>query len=239
MAQTIEILHRGWQEPLYSSSSALLLLMSLRHQESEHQQTMRWPSYHYSDVIMGEMATQITSLTIVNPTVYSGAGQRKHRTLAFVRGIYRRPVNSPHRWSITRKMFPFDDVIMVTYDDHVPHSLFEVTFTAVNIKSYSQVMILYFHWNGSFLNFCHLQYFPTSILQTGELCSWWGHEKYSDWLNSQLINRWYWLCYHSFCFTVMLKSLETCDWKYAVTNWKIMTLLTPFRQQFINSLWTI
>ena len=36
----------------------------------------------------------------------------KLRTLAFVRGIHRGPVNSPHKWPVTRKMFPFDDVIM-------------------------------------------------------------------------------------------------------------------------------
>ena len=47
--------------------------------------------------------------------VYSGADQRKHQSsasLAFVREIHRGPVNSPHKWPITRKMFPFDDVIM-------------------------------------------------------------------------------------------------------------------------------
>ena len=33
-------------------------------------------------------------------------------SLAFVRGIHRGPVNSPHKWPVTRKMFPFDDVIM-------------------------------------------------------------------------------------------------------------------------------
>ena len=27
-------------------------------------------------------------------------------------GIHRRPVISPHKWPVTRKMFPFDDVIM-------------------------------------------------------------------------------------------------------------------------------
>ena len=27
-------------------------------------------------------------------------------------GIHRWPVNSPHKWPVTRKMFPFDDVIM-------------------------------------------------------------------------------------------------------------------------------
>ena len=54
---------------------------------------------HYDDVIMGAMASQITSLTIVYSTVYSGADQRKHQSsasLAFVRGIHRGPVNSPH-----------------------------------------------------------------------------------------------------------------------------------------------
>ena len=70
---------------------------------------------HYSDVIMGAMSSQITSLTIVYSTVYSGADQRKHQSfvsLAFVPGIHRWPVNSPHKWPVTRKMFPFDDVIM-------------------------------------------------------------------------------------------------------------------------------
>ena len=70
---------------------------------------------HYSDVIMSAMASQITSLTIVCSTIYSGADQRKHQSsapLAFVRGIHRGPVNSPHKWPITRKMFPFDDFIM-------------------------------------------------------------------------------------------------------------------------------
>ena len=68
------------------------------------------------DVIMGTMAYQITSLTIVYSTVYSGADQRNPQSspwLAFVRGIHRWPVNSPHKWWVTRKMLPFDDVIML------------------------------------------------------------------------------------------------------------------------------
>ena len=39
-------------------------------------------SYHYSDVMMGAMASQITSLKIVYSTVYSGADQRKHQSSA-------------------------------------------------------------------------------------------------------------------------------------------------------------
>ena len=70
---------------------------------------------HYSDVIKGVLASQITILTIVYSTVYWDTDQRKHQSsalLAFVRGIHRGPVNSPHKWPVTRKMFPFDDVIM-------------------------------------------------------------------------------------------------------------------------------
>ena len=47
---------------------------------------------------------------------HDGADQRKHQSsasLAFVWGIHRGPVNSPHKGPVTRKMFPFDDVIMI------------------------------------------------------------------------------------------------------------------------------
>ena len=71
---------------------------------------------HYGDVIMDTIASQITSLAIVFSTVYLDIDQRKHQSsasLAFVWGIHRGPVNSPHKWPVTRKMFPFDDVIML------------------------------------------------------------------------------------------------------------------------------
>ena len=74
--------------------------------------TWKW---HYNNIIMGGMASEITGLTIVYSVVDSGADQRKHQSsasLAFVRGIHRWPVNSPHKGPVTRKMFPFDDVIM-------------------------------------------------------------------------------------------------------------------------------
>ena len=64
---------------------------------------------------MGAMASQITSLTMVYLTVYSGADQRKYQSsisLAFRRGIHRSPANSPHKGPVTRKMFPLDDVIV-------------------------------------------------------------------------------------------------------------------------------
>ena len=67
---------------------------------------------------MDSIASQITSLTIVYSAIYSGTDRRKHQnsaSLAFVRGIHRGPMNSPHKWPVTRKMFPFDDVINVSF----------------------------------------------------------------------------------------------------------------------------
>ena len=63
---------------------------------------------HYDDVIMSAIASQITSLD-------SDVDQRKHQSsasLAFVWEIHWGPVNSPHKYPVMRKMFPFDDVIM-------------------------------------------------------------------------------------------------------------------------------
>ena len=62
---------------------------------------------------MGAMSSQITSVSIVYSAVCLGADQRKHQnsaSLAFVRGIHRGPVNSPHKGPVTRKMFPSHDI---------------------------------------------------------------------------------------------------------------------------------
>ena len=70
---------------------------------------------HYNDVILGAMASEITGVSIVCSTVYSGEDQGKHQSsasLAFVRGIHRWLVNFPHKRPVTRKMLPIDDVIM-------------------------------------------------------------------------------------------------------------------------------
>ena len=63
---------------------------------------------------MGAIASQITSLTIVYSIVYSDADQRNIKAPRDwpVCGNSPGPVNSPHKWPVTRKMFPFDDVIM-------------------------------------------------------------------------------------------------------------------------------
>ena len=104
--------------------------------------------YHYCDVIMGAVASQTTSLTIVYSTVYSDADQRKHQSsasVAFVRGIHRGPVNSPHTWPVTRKMFPFDDVIMIRYSSQ--------TFI-INSTHEQTLLIIYLSVSQSVLSIC-------------------------------------------------------------------------------------
>ena len=79
-------------------------------------------SSHYNDVIMNEIASQFTSLTIVYSTVYSGADQRKYQSSAspaFVRGIHRWPVSSPHKRPVTRKCLQLMTPSLLAHFTHV------------------------------------------------------------------------------------------------------------------------
>ena len=64
------------------------------------------------------MASQIPGVSIVCSIVGSGADQRKHRSsvsVPFVQGINSPATGEfPAQKPVTRKMFPFDDVIMKT-----------------------------------------------------------------------------------------------------------------------------
>ena len=94
---------------------AIQILLALVITQSNISQHDKFTIGQYNDVIMSVMASQITGLAIVCLTVYSGTDERKQHSpasLAFVRGIHRWPVNSPHKGPVTRKIFPFDDVIM-------------------------------------------------------------------------------------------------------------------------------
>ena len=100
-------------EELVWSSSCIIYHLFILSISWAHQYLGR--KFHYSDVIMTAMASQITNFTIDYPSVYSSADQRKYQSsasLAFVRGIHRWPVNYPHKGPVTREMFPFDDVFM-------------------------------------------------------------------------------------------------------------------------------
>ena len=98
---------------------------------------------HYSVVIMGAIASQIAIPTSVYSTDYSSADQRKHQSsasLAFV--------NSPHKWPVMRKMFPFDDVIMKIMLDIIhPGYLGQVLMSYIIVALYC-----YFDIVQAFLN---------------------------------------------------------------------------------------
>ena len=70
--------------------------------------------FHYNDVIMSPMASQITSLAIVYWTVYSGTDEKtsKLHVTGLCEGNSPMTGEFPHKGPVTRKMFPFDDVIM-------------------------------------------------------------------------------------------------------------------------------
>ena len=100
---------------MYSSCIIFKHVVPQRYMENIDEIRKMISFLHYSEVVMGAIAFQITSLAIVYLMVYSGADQRKHQSsasLIFVWGIHRWPMNSPHKWPVTRQMFPFDDVIM-------------------------------------------------------------------------------------------------------------------------------
>ena len=112
--------------------------------------------WHYNDVITDAIASQFTSLAIVYSTVNSDTNQRKHQSsasLAFVWGLHRGPVNSPHKWPVTRKMFPFDDVIM----------------TSTNIESL--YIYIFFHWLSSSLGSL-IKYLSRSVSICMVFCQW-------------------------------------------------------------------
>ena len=111
-------MHKHMSKEMTSSCESTIC--RVLHGSEQNQQSHK---QHYNDVIMGTIASQITSLTIVYSTVYSGADKKKHESSAsldFVRGIHRGPVNSPHKWPVTRKMFSFDDVIMASPGPLIP-----------------------------------------------------------------------------------------------------------------------
>ena len=104
---------------------------------------------------MGAMASQFTSITIVYSTVYSGADQRKHQSsesLAFVRGIHRWPVNSPHKWPVARKMLPFDDVIMKLRICKIITNVNNDTDTMVSLSCYQLTYVMGLQFQTSWIN---------------------------------------------------------------------------------------
>ena len=89
-----------------SGGAINITFMSHEHDVSNHRQ-LDWllnsvcGLIHYNDVIMSTMAYQMTGVSSVYSTLYTGANHRKQQSsasLAFVRGIHRWPVNVSIWW---------------------------------------------------------------------------------------------------------------------------------------------
>ena len=80
---------------------------------------------------MTMIASQITSLAVVYSTVYLDADQRKHQAPRHwpLCGEFTRTGEFPAQRPVTRKMFPFDDVIMhLEAPQFIMHEVLEHTF---------------------------------------------------------------------------------------------------------------
>ena len=107
--------------------------------------------FHYNDVIMGAMASQITSRTIVYSTVYSEADQRKHQSsasLAFVRGIHRGPVNSPH------KMASNAENVSIWWRHHVAELYAMTHITVMTLCNYNMDSARCIFWDSCHQKLC-------------------------------------------------------------------------------------
>ena len=84
---------------------------------------------HYSDVIMDTMASQITGVSIVCSAICSGADQSHQNpaSLAFVRGIIRRPVDSLHKGSVSNA-----ENVFIWRRHHVPRSACVFVFNIIS-----------------------------------------------------------------------------------------------------------
>ena len=69
----------------------------------------------------------------------------KLRVTGICGGIHRGPVNPPHKWPVTRKMFPLDDVIMIVYP-----GLFRIQHYQKGLSSTLNVKDLYLHTHAIF-----------------------------------------------------------------------------------------
>ena len=73
-----------------------------------------------------------------------------------MRGIHRWPVNSPHKGPVTRKMFPFDDVIMTMESTWSP----EITFTS---KVLDHITSLFSIIHATYMGLCVFSW-PFSLM---------------------------------------------------------------------------
>ena len=107
----------------------------------------QWTTRHCSDVIMAQWRLKSPGSRLFTQPFIQAQIKENIKAPAFVWGIYRCPVNSPHKWPVTRKMFPFDDIIM----DHasIQSATNLIYHGSVNALSKPRPSTLpeWYHWN--------------------------------------------------------------------------------------------
>ena len=128
---------------------------------------------HNNGVIMSAMASQITAVSIVWSSVCWGSDERKHQSctsLAFVRGINRRPVDILHKGPVTRILFLFEDVIM---KESCPH--------------YFPLVLEIHRWPLGPVKVCFDVFFDVNfnkMLNKQSSCRWWRQTRIHFLMNS-------------------------------------------------------
>ena len=165
---------------------------------------------------MGAIASQITSLAIVYSAFYSGADQRKHQSsasLAFVRGIHRGPVNSPHKWPETRKMFPFDDVIMI------------IRFTSWQLNLYICIFMYLFRIIVHDVRLMCI-HFILNILVKDNCLRAEKHEWFQpQCMRHELNNKYDWLSDHIVSYFIIIARFSSQKWFYTLETYVCMIII--------------
>ena len=115
--------------------------------------------WNHCNNVISAVASKITGVSIVCKTVSTGSDERKHQSsasMAFLRGIHRWPVKSPHKKPLTRKMFPFEE------------SDIFVSLKCSNLQDRSDVKV-------DLAVFITRNYFSHTICEIINLCIWSGN----------------------------------------------------------------
>ena len=145
---------------------------------NNHIHTKLWGVNHYSDIIMGAMASQITSFRIVYSTVYSGADHTKPQisaSLAFVGEIHQWPVDSPHKGPLNWKIFPFDYTIMhscLNFSNNLVILKLLLKFSMSNYITQKTMDIITSYWGKYYASENKLKEF-TSLFRLLLIINWW------------------------------------------------------------------
>ena len=104
--------------------------------------------FYYNDVIMSAVASQITSVSSICSAGCYGADKKTSKLRVTGLCELNSPVTGefPHKGPVTRRMFPFDDLIMF-----VPHSykfMLSLHYAVAHMARYGHISTIYCHFSA-------------------------------------------------------------------------------------------